>query len=53
MLEIISGTFENGYGITIHDTKTDKYYHSIVYKNSIIIEGNTYYKDDIIDNRNK
>lgn len=53
MLEIISGTFENGCGVTIHDTKTDKYYNSLVYKDSIIIEGNTYYKNDITDNRRK
>lgn len=53
MLEIISGTFENGCGVIIKDTKTNKYYHSLVYKDSIIIEGNTYYKEDITDNRTK
>lgn len=53
MLEIISGTFENGCSVTIKDTETDKYYCSLVYKDSIIIESNTYYKNDITDNRNK
>ena len=46
MLKIINGTFENGCGITIHDTETDNYYHKIVYKNSIEHNGKLYYKDD-------
>lgn len=46
MLKIINGTFENGCGITIHDTETDNYYHKVVYKNSVEINGKLYYKDD-------
>lgn len=46
MLKIINGTFENGCGITIHDTETDNYYHKVVYKNSIEHNGNLYYKED-------
>lgn len=46
MLKIINGTFENECGITIHDTETDNYYHKVVYKNSVEINGKLYYKDD-------
>lgn len=46
MLKIISGTFENGNGITIHDTDTDNYYHKVVYKDSVEINGKIYYKND-------
>lgn len=46
MLKIINGTFENGCGITIHDTEIDNYYHKVVYKNSIEHNGNLYYKED-------
>lgn len=46
MLRIINGTFENGCGITIHDTETDNYYHKVVYKNSIEHKGKLYSKDD-------
>lgn len=46
MLKIINGTFENGCGITIHDTETDNYYHKVVYKNSVEINGKLYYKED-------
>ena len=46
MLKIINGTFEEGNGITIHDTKTDNYYHKVVHKNSVEINGKLYYKED-------
>lgn len=46
MLKIIKGTFEEGNGITIHDTETDNYYHKVVYKNSIEHNGKLYYKED-------
>lgn len=46
MLKIISGTWGEGNGITIHDTETDNFYHLVVYKNSVEIKGNIYYKDD-------
>ena len=46
MLKIINGTFEEGNGITIHDTETDNYYHKVVYKNSVEINGKIYYKVD-------
>lgn len=46
MLKIINGTFAEGNGITIHDTDTDNYYHKVVYKNSVEINGALYYKDD-------
>ena len=46
MLKIINGTFEEGNGITIKDTETNKYYHKVVYKNSIEHNGKLYYKDD-------
>lgn len=46
MLKIINGTFENGCGVTIHDTETDNYYHKVVYKNSIEHNGKLYYKED-------
>lgn len=46
MLKIINGTFENGCGITIHDTEKDNYYHKVVYKNSVEINGKIYYKED-------
>ena len=50
MLKIINGTFENGCGITIHDTETNSYYHKVVYKNSIEHNDKLYYKKDI-DNK--
>lgn len=46
MLKIITGTFENGNGITIHDTETDNYYHKIVYKDCIEHNGKIYCKED-------
>lgn len=46
MLKIINGTFEEGNGITIKDTETNKYYHKVVYKNSVEIDGKLYYKED-------
>lgn len=47
MLKIISGTWEEGNGIIVHDTVTDNFYHLVVYKNSVEIKGNLYYKDDL------
>ena len=46
MLEIISGTFENGCGVTIKDTETNEYFVKVVYKNSIEHNGEIYYKED-------
>lgn len=47
MLEIISGTFKNGCGVTIKDTETNNYYHKVVYKDSIEHNGELYYKEDL------
>lgn len=47
MLEIISGTFEEGNSITIKDTETNSYYNKVVYKNSIEHNGEIYYKEDL------
>lgn len=46
MLKIICGTFKNGCGITIHDTETDNFYHKVVYKDSVEINGALYSIDD-------
>lgn len=47
MLEIISGTFENGCGVTIKDTETNEYFVKVVYKDSIEHNGQLYYKDNV------
>lgn len=46
MLKIICGTFKNGCGISIHDTETDNFYHKVVYKDSVEINGALYNIDD-------
>lgn len=46
MLTIISGTFDEGNGIIIHDSESDDFYHKVVYKNCIEHKGNLYYKED-------
>lgn len=37
MLKAIIGTWVEGNSLTIHDTKTDNYYHVVVYKDSVVI----------------
>ena len=47
-LHLISGSFENGCGVTVWDKSTDKMYVKVVYKNAIEINGRLYSKEDIV-----
>ncbi len=45
-LELISGTFENGCGVIIKD-EDNNYYHVVVYKDTVVIDGMEYTKKDL------
>ena len=45
-LELISGTFENGCGVIIRD-EDNNYYHVVVYKDRVVIDGMEYTKKDL------
>ena len=48
---LISGTFEPGCGVIIHDKTTDKMYHKIVFKDEfgcyIEVDDHRIYKEDL------
>ncbi len=52
-IRIINGTFSHGCGVIVHDTITDKYFHTVILTDSnnrefIEINGKQYYKEDVI-----
>lgn len=50
MIIIVNGTFEEGCGVVIYNERTGGTYHKVVYKNSIELGGNLYYKSDFNEN---